>query len=245
MLNHLIEVTKELLTSRYPKSSVIFLAGSLVRGEGTPFSDLDLAVIFEDLPAAYRDSYYFSGFPVEAFVHTPETLNYFLHEVDRPSGVPSLARMIVEGVETPQANQLSRCLKEMAASLLALGPPALDEATIDKWRYNITNLIEDIRQPRSQTELIATGAELYEKLADYYFRVNNIWSARGKSIPRTLKQTDEDLCQLYCDAFAELFAHGQTEKAIALTEAILQPKGGFHFEGYRLEASPECRKSLV
>ena len=86
---------------------MIFLAGSIVRGESTPFSDLDLVVIFDKLPAAYRESFYFQGFPIEAFVHDPETLNYFLYEIDRPSGIPSLAQMIVEGIEIPKPNDLS------------------------------------------------------------------------------------------------------------------------------------------
>jgi len=67
---------------------VLLLAGSIVRGEGTPHSDLDLVVIFDRLPNAYRESFYFGDLPVEAFVHDPETLNYFLFEVDRSSGIP-------------------------------------------------------------------------------------------------------------------------------------------------------------
>jgi hypothetical protein len=112
LLNQLIEITNQILTSKYPNARLIFLAGSIVRSEGTSFSDLDLVVIFDKLPAAYRESFYFQGFPVEAFVHDPETLNYFLHDVDRPSGIPSLAQMILEGVEVPKPSELSGSLKE-------------------------------------------------------------------------------------------------------------------------------------
>src|SRR5204863_8980776 len=139
------------------------------------FSDLDLVVIFDKLPAAYRESFYFQGFPVEAFVHDPETLNYFLHDVDRPSGIPSLAQMILEGVEVPKPSELSGSLKELATSVLEMRPPALSEKEISKLRYNITSLVDDIRQPRSQAELVAAGTQLYEALADYYFRTNNLW----------------------------------------------------------------------
>lgn len=244
MLTQLIKVTEELLSGKYPDASVIFLAGSIVRGEGTPFSDLDLVVIFDELPAAYRDSFYFQGFPVEAFVHDPETLNYFLYEVDRLAGIPSLARMIFEGVEVPKPNELSRSLKELATSVLELGPPKLSEAEIRRSRYHITNLVDDIRQPRSRAELAAAGAELYGALADYYFRTNNLWSAKGKSIPRSLKQADADLCLLYCAAFEELFAEGQPEKVVTLVEMILNPNGGFLFDGHRLEAPADYRKPL-
>jgi hypothetical protein len=191
------QVAEEIFDLKYPDASVIFLAGSIVRGESTPFSDLDLVVIFDKLPAAYRESFYFQSFPIEAFVHDPETLNYFLHEVDRPSGIPTLAQMILEGVEIPKPNDLSRSLKQLATSVMQLGPPGLNEEEVRKLRYEITNLVDDIKQPRSRDELVASGSELYEVLANYYLRTNALWSAKGKSIPRILRQTDADLCLRY------------------------------------------------
>ena len=190
LLDQITEVARENLARKYPHASVIFLAGSIVRGEGTPFSDLDLVVVFDKLPVAYRESFHFQGFPIEAFVHDPETLNYFLHEVDRLSGIPALAQMILEGVEIPEPNKFSQSLKELAASIMELRPPILSEEEIRNSRYNITNLVDDMRQPRSKAELVASGTELYQALADYYFRTNNLWSAKGKSIPRILEQAD-------------------------------------------------------
>jgi hypothetical protein len=243
--NQLTRITNELLASKYAGARVIFLAGSIVRGAGTPYSDLDLVVIFDRLPAAYRESFCFQGFPVEAFVHDPETLNYFLHEIDRPSGIPSLAQMILEGIEIPAPNELSQSLKRLAASVMESRPPTLSDEAISKMRYNITNLVDDIRQPRSKDELIASGTELYEALADYYFRTNNLWSARGKSIPRTLNQVDAELCSRYCNSFAELFADSQPPKVIALAEEILKPNGGFLFDGHKLDAPTDYRKPLA
>ena len=80
MQDELITVTSEIRAERYPRSDVIFLAGSLVRGGGTATSDLDLVVVFERLPSAYRESFQFRQWPVEAFVHDPETLRYFSSE---------------------------------------------------------------------------------------------------------------------------------------------------------------------
>lgn len=245
MVNRLTRVAKEVFESKYPNASVVFLAGSIVRGESTPCSDLDLVVIFDKLPAAYRESFYFQGFPVEAFVHDPETLNYFVYEIDRPSGIPSLAQMILEGIEIPQPNDLSQSLKRLAASVIELRPPKLSEEDIRKLRYNITNLVDDIRHPRSNNELAAAGTELYEALADCYFRTNRLWSAKGKSIPRILKQADADLCTRYCSSFEELFANGQPERVIALAEDMLRPTGGFLFDGHKLDAPAAWRKPLA
>jgi hypothetical protein len=127
---------------------------------------------------------------------------------------------------------------------MEMRPPKLSVEEISKSRYNITNLVDDIRQPRSKAELVAVGAELYEALADYYFRVNNLWSAKGKSVPRVLEQADADLGLRYCEAFEELFADGKSEKVIALSEEILSPNGGFLFDGHRLDAPVDYRKPL-
>lgn len=241
----LVKVATEILENKYSDARVLFLAGSIVRGEGTSHSDLDLVVIFDKLTNAYRESFHFQGFPVEAFVHDPETLNYFLFEVDRPTGIPSLAQMILEGIELPEPNEVSQSLKQLAASVLEMGPPVLSNEEVLKLRYNLTSLVDDVRQPRSRAELLASSAELYETLADYYFRSNKRWSAKGKAIPRILKLADADLCSRFCSSFDELFSHGQSGQVIALVEELLMTTGGFLFDGHRLEAPVNHRKPLT
>lgn len=244
LLKELTDLAKKISESKYPDASVVFLAGSIVRGEGTPYSDLDLVVIFDKLAAAYRESFYFHSYPVEAFVHDPETLDYFFYEVDRPLGIPSLGQMVVEGIEVTKPNDLSQSLKQLAASVIALGPPKLSEVDIGKLRYNITNLVDD-RQPLSKAEVVASGAGLYKALGGYYLRTNNLWSANGKSIPRMLEQADASLCLRFCTAFEDLFANGRPEMVISLAEALLRANGGFLFDGYRLNAPPEWRRPLT
>src|SRR5438046_9369 len=135
MRSSLVKVAREIFARKYPEARVLFLAGSMVRGEGTSHSDLDLVVIFDKLTNAYRESFHFHGFPVEAFVHDPETLNYFLLEVDRPTGIPSLAQMILEGIELPGPNEVSQSLKQLAASVMEAGPPVLSDEEVLKFRY--------------------------------------------------------------------------------------------------------------
>ena len=93
-LDKFIKITNEILQTKHPSAEFAFLSGSIVRGEETPYSDLDIVVVYKELPNAYCESFYFRGFPVETFVHTPETLNYFMFEVDRPSGFPVMQNMI-------------------------------------------------------------------------------------------------------------------------------------------------------
>ena len=83
MDERIIDVANEIRSNRYKDAEAVFAAGSIIRGEGTPFSDLDLVVVYAELRCAFRQSFRFGGYPVEAFVHDPATLEYFFVEVDR------------------------------------------------------------------------------------------------------------------------------------------------------------------
>jgi hypothetical protein len=239
-----VAAANSIFRERYADAVVAFAAGSILRGEGTRFSDIDLVVVYAQVPHAFRESFRFGGFPVEAFVHDPETFNYFAITVDCASGVPSLPQMVLEGVEIPGANELSRSLKSLATSMLEAGPPPLSDEDQAQRRYAITDLVDDLRDPRSKGELVATGSVLFEQLADYCLRVRGLWSGRGKSVPRALGRADATLCARFLLCFEDLFERGDAGAAIRLSEELLAPHGGFYFEGFRRDAPPDWRKPL-
>jgi hypothetical protein len=239
-----VEAAREIFRTRHAKARVIFLAGSVMRGEATPSSDLDLVVIYERLPNGYRESFTHRGWPVESFVHDVETLNYLLRESDPQTGVPALANMVFEGQEIPEPNEFSQGLKRLAAEVLAAGPPVWNEEDFRRMRYMLTDVIEDIRHPRGDAELVATGARLYEVVADFYLRSRTLWSARGKAVPRRLREVDAEFAARFCAAFETLFTTKRSEQLVALVEELLEPFGGFLFDGYKLDGDKDKRKPL-
>jgi predicted nucleotidyltransferase len=213
----------------------LFLGGSVLRGEATPASDLDIVVVYERLPNAYREAFVYGGWPVEAFVHDAGTLAEFF-ESDRRRGVPALMSMVWEGVEVPEACEFSAGLKRSARELLEAGPPPWDEEELTLRRYRLTDWVDDMRFPRSAEELVATGAWLYQDAAEFYFRTRGLWSAHSKTIPRRLRETDAAFAERFLRAFEALFAEKRPEPAIALVAELLEPFGGLLFEGFRKEA---------
>ena len=211
---------------RYPEAEVVFLAGSVMRGEGTAHSDLDLVVVHRELPGgAYRESFRFEGWPVEAFVHDPLTLEDF-YAVCRAEGVPSLVAMVAEGLPLPAAGDFSRQLQQRAAEVYLDGPAPWSARDLDRARYAISDLCDDLRDPRNPAEAWASAARLYGLLAEFYWRGRGLWSARGKTIPRRLCQVDPVLAARF----------ESPEQLVGLAEDILAPYGGFLFDGYRSEA---------
>jgi hypothetical protein len=230
--------------TQYPDAAAVLLAGSVVRGEATAHSDLDLVVLYERVPHAWRESFVCDGWPVEAFVHDVETLRYFFVEVDGRAGTPSLAAMVLEGVDVTAADPpgvVTAAAKQLAAAIIAAGPAAWDERELRQRRYVLTDLVDDLRAPRSHAERVAAGARLYELLADCILRAAGRWSARGKSIPRVLAQYDATLAARFVAAFDALFAGGDAAAVVALVDDVLRPLGGFLFEGHRLDAPATWR----
>ncbi|HEY0173866.1 MAG TPA: nucleotidyltransferase domain-containing protein [Pyrinomonadaceae bacterium] len=229
------EAARGVWGERYAGARVLFLGGSVMRGEATPASDLDVVVLYEELPNAYREAFVHAGWPVEAFVHDPSTLEQFF-EADRLRGVPALMSMVGEGLEVPGASEFSSRLKRRAAELLEAGPPPWGEEELTLRRYRLTDWVDDMKFPRSPEELVATGAWLYEDAAEFYFRARGQWSAHSKTVPRRLRRTDAAFAEKFLRAFDALFTEKRPEPAAALVAELLEPFGGLLFDGFRNDA---------
>ncbi|PRY22635.1 nucleotidyltransferase-like protein [Aliiruegeria haliotis] len=240
-LSEAIAAAGEIRAQMFPSANVVLLAGSVVRGEATPTSDLDLVVVFDRVAQARRQSFTFSGWPVEAFLHDPCTLSYFFREVDRPSGVPSLPNMVSEGIEIAGRTEPGERIKAMANEVLEAGPIPWGRLDRDNSRYAITDMVQDIRGAHSPEERLPVLASLYPAIANHYCRSRSLWAAKGKSIPRRLRRLDPEFCERFTQAFAAAFSDGDIAGVIHVSEEVLTPDGGFLFDGYTREAPKAWR----
>ncbi|MBW4964268.1 nucleotidyltransferase domain-containing protein [Sulfitobacter sp. CW3] len=240
-LSAALSVATKIREQFFPTASAFLLAGSVVRDEATAYSDLDLVVVFENVENARRQSFVFDGWPVEAFIHDAQTLEYFFREVDRLSGVPSLPNMVSEGIELPAETETGSLIKSLARRVLEEGPIPWGQKERENSRYAISNMVDDIREPRNSDELRIVVSGLYAALANHFLRSQSQWSAKGKSIPRRLMGVDPEFHQSVTDAFEAAFIKEDTDPVIRLCERVLERDGGFLFEGYTREAPKEWR----
>ncbi len=97
-----LEVAKEALTKHYPTYSGAFVAGSMLRGEETSLSDIDIVVLFEDESEdVHRFSMTEQGWPIEFFVHTVSGNEHFMAE-DVKQGMCATMDMMVKGIPLPE-----------------------------------------------------------------------------------------------------------------------------------------------
>ncbi len=236
-----VSAAKDLFESRYQGADAVLVAGSVVRGEASTYSDLDLVVIFPRVRAAYRESFTHMGWPVEAFIHDLETLRYFIYRIDQPQGSSTLCEMVKEGMEVPGPCTATAEAKVLALDVLKQGPPVLTQEDIDDRRYNISELVDDLRDPRSRHELNAAAARVYHELADFYCRSRGGWTSAGKGLLKRMKTQDPVMARRFSEAFDQLFQFALPAPVISLAEEMLAPYGGFLFDAYRREVSPNWR----
>lgn len=113
--------------------------------------------------------------------------------------------MILNGREVTNPSDFSKNIKILTQEVLNAGPVIWDQEQINKERFLITDVLDDIKYPAGRDEQIASAAWLLEALGQFYFRSQNKWCASGKSIIRYLKSDNPDLALEFTQALERLF----------------------------------------
>ena len=239
-----LETARNLYQEKFSDADCFLMCGSVARGNHTKYSDLDLIVVYQDIKTASRDSIIYQGWPVEIFLHDLETINYFIQVADNAGNSPSLAEMITDGILISPENEISQQTKKIAKDYLEKGPRQLDQKNIEEYRYYITDLVDDMREPISSHELMATATKLYGTLTNFIFGTQQSWNASGKWTVRRLNKLSPELESKVFMAFDNLYQTKSANKIIELCEEVLAPYGGLHFEGFQSDAPEEWKLPL-
>ncbi|WP_088103576.1 nucleotidyltransferase domain-containing protein [Halalkalibacter urbisdiaboli] len=227
-----IEAARSLISKRFPTCQGALLAGSVIRGEQTATSDLDIVVFEEDLHFAYRESFFENEWPVELFVYNLQSYKSFF-ESDCKRARPCLPRMVLEGVVLKDEGIISSIKKE-AAHLLNKGPEPWSDETINMKRYFITDALDDLIGCSNRGEELFIANKLTELLSEFYLRTNQQWGGDSKWVVRALKEYDDSFATRFIEVFDEFYKTGGKDKVISFTEKVVDPYGGRLFEGFSI-----------
>jgi hypothetical protein len=241
MRNDPLATIQKLIKERYAKAKAVFWAGSVSQSHGTNASDLDLVIVFEFLPHAYREAFIYDGWPIDAFIQDLGTLSYFCGKLEAVNGRPALINMILNGKEVLEQNYLAEQAKSIAQEALNVGPDKCNQGQIDQERFFITDILQDIKFPRNRDEQIISAVHLFEPLIQFYFRSKKKWAASGKALMRLLKTEDPDFALEFNQSFERFFQTRDTIGIEILVEKILAPYGGTLWDGFRSDAPPEWK----
>ncbi|RDU38939.1 nucleotidyltransferase domain-containing protein [Neobacillus piezotolerans] len=231
-----IEDALKIINAKFPNCQAALLAGSVVRGEATDRSDLDMVIFDGNLFAPYRESLIDNGWPIEAFVHNLTSYrDFFKSDIER--GVPSLVRMVSEGVVL-KGEDIIRPIKEEAKKLMEKGPEEWSDDLIVTKRYFLTDALDDFIGCTNRPEAIFIALTLANLASEFVLRVNGKWIGKSKWIFRSLKEYDEKFAERFTVAFDCFYKTNKKDKVIELVDGIMEPYGGRLFEGFSLGKIP-------
>ena len=156
-----IPAATALIQRDFPDCLAAFMGGSVVRGEATATSDLDLIIIVPEGHQSYRESLHAFGWPMETFVHTPAMHRHFTN-LDAARRSASTSRMVCEGIILLGRDGWAERFKEEACTVLASGPAPLTEQELASARYFVSDLMDDLTDARPDTaplHRLGAGAE--------------------------------------------------------------------------------------
>lgn len=227
-----IAAASAFVQKHFPNCQGALLAGSVVRGEATETSDLDIIIFDEGVDSAYRESLVEFGWPIEVFVHNLQSYKVYF-DSDYKRARPSKQKMISEGLILKDKG-IVEAIKIEATQLLQKGPEKWTEETIRIKRYFITDTVDDFIGSTNREEDIFIANTLAELLHEFVLRTNNQWIGSSKWLIRALKNHDPAFAKEFYEAFNEFYRTSNKQPLINLVDQILKPYGGRLFDGFSL-----------
>lgn len=227
-----IHTAKVFVETNFRHCRGALLAGSVVRGQETPTSDLDIVVFDETLMSSYRESMIFYGWPIEVFVYNLSSYKDFF-EKDRKAAKPSMPRMVSEGIILKDSGVMEGIQQE-AKALLDAGPEAWSTDTIRTKRYFITDVLDDLRGSDDRKERLFCVNTLSDLVSEFILRTEQKWIGSSKWVIRSLEAHDHELAVRFVEAFEHFYRTDETEHIIEFVESVLEPYGGRLFDGFSI-----------
>ena len=221
---------RALVSDRFPAALAAFLGGGVLSDRRTPTSDLDIVVILADLAAPYRESLTWRSWPAELFVHRPDTIGaWFAKDLARRR--PTLARMCTDGVLLADADGTAASVRDQARAVLAAGPPSPDRAELDRRRYGLSDLLDDLAGTDDEGERAVICACVVRDTAELALVTGGGWLGTGMWLLRELRAAHPRLAE-------ELLAAREDPARLAtLADGVLARAGGRLWDGYRQVAA--------
>jgi len=206
----------------------IVAAGSIIRGEGHPGSDLDLVVLWRRT-GRQRLQRRFAGVPAEIFANSNAWLRHSMR-VESARARPVMAHMLATGVVLRDDDGAMANLIAEAAQVLRAGP-ALPEKERVRLRYLAACAVEDALDllPAADGDAVLVVRRAVDAMLDYAFL------SRGRFLPRPKRRLAE-LSALDAEAAAALAAvlaadpRSQADVLSAAAQRILGADGFFPWE---------------
>lgn len=232
-----LEAAHHFISTHFPYCRAALLAGSVVRGEATATSDLDIIIFDDTLGSSYRESFIESGWPIELFAHNLTSYRTFF-EQDCQRAIPSLPRMVTESIVLKDTD-IVEDIKREARALLDIGPEAWSDETIELKRYFLTDALEDLIGCNTRAEGLFIASTLATLVCEFILRTNRQWTGSSKWTYRALDRYDAQAARELVTALEAYYQTNEPDALIRYVDETLSPFGGRLFAGFSRGKSNE------
>lgn len=166
----------EAVLAAYAPTAIV-AAGSVLRGQGGPTSDIDLYVLHH-APYRQRLQRRYAGVPFEIFINPPQQVRRYFAE-EHAAARPITAHILTTGFVVLDRDPLLQTLRAEAAAWLDKLPALGDNALL--WRrYQIADELDNARDIVASDSACAALIlhNVVNRLVEYAFL------ARGQNLPR-------------------------------------------------------------
>jgi hypothetical protein len=226
-----VVAARGVLEARYPTALCAFVAGSVLRGEATSTSDLDLVVVTTQPHAPFRESFHHAGWPVEAFVHTTDSYRTYFAS-DAAARTPALPTMCLEGEVLRDTDGLAARIKGEARTLIERGPEPLSVEECENQRYMLSDALDDLIGTAGHAEGTFIAVHLTTHAVHLYLTLRGQWSGHGKWTMRALQRADPEVAARVGRSLDDYLRHDDKSGLIRFVEGVLDRAGGRLFDGY-------------
>lgn len=184
----------DFILERYRPLAIV-AAGSILRGQGGPTSDLDIYVLHGE-PWRQRVQRRFNGVPAEIFINPPQAVRRYFED-ERRGGRPITADILSRGFPVYVDGPLLDELHAEAEAYLAAAPD-LDEAALTWKRYMAADLLDNARD-MVESDPLASAYFIYQALPemlDFWFLAANRQPPRRKQLIAAVAALDPALGEL-------------------------------------------------
>jgi predicted nucleotidyltransferase len=238
------EAARGLVAERYPDAVQAWLAGSTTTGRATETSDLDITVLLDPSSPdveVHRESLVHAGWPVELFVHTAASVDFFVAK-DLQRRHPTMARLVATGV--PLLGDGGADVRARCAEVLERGPEPLAADELDLMRYGLTDLLDDLADVAPGAEASAVVVAVWRATAELALGSAGAWNGTGKWLVRELQALDERRGTRLTEALdlgLRRALAGERESLTTVADQVLAGGGGRRWAGLHLTADvPEA-----
>lgn len=235
-----LDAAKRVIAEHFPSATSAFLAGSVLTSRRTSTSDLDIVVVVAEPQAPYRETIRAHGWIVELFVHTRASLHHYWDR-DALGWQCMLAGMLADGRVLHTTGREAADIRTEAQQRIDSGPPPVPAEELDRRRYLLTDLRDDLRGSTDETETAFIASKLFADAGELALLHGRHWIGDGKWLPRQLKDLPGDLAVALADGLRAVVLDGSVRPLDDAVTAVLLRAGGPITEGYRAQAEDPKR----